>query len=213
MVKNTNGVRSLSLYASTAPENCPGENPEPAVWTFLIVVPPGLISGIPFPLVCGIHFAMPQPMSPPTDSPSDPPSIAELERLAAEHPGDASALVRLANAYWLDGRGSDVVGELAVRARTLDPSHRGAWHLWALAEPNPRDRVARWRQVTEHFPSDDLARAALADNAASLAGAEHDYEALDLAIATYEQLLQTAQLPEQRSALEQAVTTLKKWRF
>ena len=38
-------------------------------------------------------------------------------------------------------------------------------------------------------------------------------QALDLAIATYEQLLQTAQHPEQRRALEQAVTTLTGWRF
>ena len=157
-------------------------------------------------------------MSQPThsDSPSpafDAPVTAELERIAAERPDDASALVRLANAYWLEGRGPDVVGEIAIRAKTLDPSNRGAWHLWALAEANPRQRVTRWQQVTEHFPEDDLARAALADNAASLAGAEHDYDALSLAIATYEQLLKTASQPDQRHALEHAVKTLKGWRL
>jgi len=151
-------------------------------------------------------------MSQPTDF-AEPPSVAELERLAAEQPDDAGTLVRLANAYWLEGRGPELVGELAERARTLDPSHRGAWHLWALAEGNPRARVGRWQQVSEHFPADDLARAALADNAASLAGAEHDYDALALSIATYEQLLRTATHPDQRKALEQAITTLKGWRF
>lgn len=155
------------------------------------------------------------PESQPSSSPAfdAPPLTAELERIAAERPDDASALVRLANAYWLEGRGPDVVGEIATRAKSLDPSNRGAWHLWALAESNPRKRVNRWQQVTEHFPEDDLARAALADNAASLAGAEHDYAALSLAIATYEQLLKTATQPEQRQALEQAVKTLKGWRL
>jgi len=142
-----------------------------------------------------------------------PPSIADLEHEVTQHPDDAAALVRLANAYWLDGRGPELVGELATRARTLDPSNRGAWHLWALAESNPRSRVARWQRVTTEFPTDDLARAALADNAASLAGAEHDYEALKLAIATYEQLFSTAQTVEQKNALQQAINTLKAWRF
>jgi hypothetical protein len=145
--------------------------------------------------------------------PEHQPTIAELERLAADAPDDAGALVRLANAYWLDGRGPEVVGDLAIRARTLDPANRAAWHLWALTEANPRERVGRWKAVTEQFPTDDLARAALADNAASLAGAEHDYDALDLAIVTYEQLLSTADRPEQRDALSQAVQTLKGWKF
>jgi len=141
------------------------------------------------------------------------PTIAELERAAQDAPDDAQTLVRLANAYWLEGRGPEVVGDLAMRARTLDPANRGAWHLWALAESNPRDRTERWRQVTVQFPADDLARANLADNAAALAGAEHDYQALDLAIETYEQLLQTATHPDQKNALTTAVTTLKGWRF
>jgi hypothetical protein len=140
-------------------------------------------------------------------------STADLEQLAAQRPDDAHVLVRLANAYWLEGRGPQLVNEIAIRAKTIDPTNRGAWHLWALAEPTPRDRVARWLQVTEQFPEDDLARAALADNAASLAGAEHDVAALDLAIKMYEQLLSTAQHPDQRVALEQAVTTLKGWRL
>jgi hypothetical protein len=105
------------------------------------------------------------------------------------------------------------VEELALRARTLDAANRGAWHLWALSEPNPRDRVARWKEVTERFPSDDLARANLADNAASLAGAEQDRVALQLAITTYEQLLETAEHPDQRKALETAIATLKGWQL
>lgn len=141
------------------------------------------------------------------------PSIAELERDAARNPDDAQTLVRLANAYWLDGRGPDTVGEIADRARTLDPSNRGAWHLWALAESSPRARVDRWRAVTEQFPADDLARASLADNAASLAGAEHDYVALDLAIATYEHLESKATDQPQREALATALTALRGWRF
>jgi hypothetical protein len=141
------------------------------------------------------------------------PTIAELEQSVAENPGNADALVRLANGYWLEGRGPDVVGEIAERARKLDPSSRGAWHMWALAESNPRKRTERWREVTVQFPSDELALANLADNAAALAGAEHDYVALDLAISTYEQLLSNATEPMQREALETALGVLRKWSF
>jgi hypothetical protein len=94
-----------------------------------------------------------------------------------------------------------------------DPANRAAWHLWALAEPDPRQRVARWQQVSARFPADDLARANVADNAAALAGAEHDYDALDLAIATYEQLRSTAENPDQQQALDTAIRTLKGWKF
>jgi hypothetical protein len=140
-------------------------------------------------------------------------SIADLERAAADRPHDAQALVSLANAYWLSGHGPDVVADLASRAIAADPENRGGWHLWALSEPDPRARVTRWQQVSARFPSDDLARANVADNAAALAGAEHDYDALDLAIATYEQLLSTAERPEQREALDTAIRNLKGWRF
>jgi hypothetical protein len=135
------------------------------------------------------------------------------ERIVAERPGDARALVILANAYWLAGRGPDVVGELATRALAADPSNRGAWHLWALSESDPRARTARWQQVVSRFHDDDLARANLADNAASLAGAEHDYEALDLAVATYEELWARSPNAEQRAALEKALTSLRGWKF
>ncbi|HUO51855.1 MAG TPA: tetratricopeptide repeat protein [Gemmatimonadaceae bacterium] len=133
------------------------------------------------------------------------------ERVVAERPHDARALVTLANAYWLTGRGAEATGELAARALAADPENRAAWHLWALTEPDPRARMERWRQVTERFPSDDLARATLADAAASLAGAERDREALQLAIRSYDQLLRTASQPEQRAALEQALETLRGW--
>ena len=135
------------------------------------------------------------------------------ERVVEERPGDARALVALANAYWITGRGPDVVGDLAVRAKTADPDNRAAWHLWALAESNVRDRVARWRQVVSRFPQDQLARAALADNATSLAGAEHDPLALDLAVTTYEGLLEEAQTPTQKRALEQTLATLRGWKL
>lgn len=137
--------------------------------------------------------------------------IPVYERVVAARPADAQAMVVLANAYWLTGRGSDVVGELAGRAIAADDRNRGAWHLWALAEPNPRTRTERWRTVTEHFPADQLARAALADNAASLAGAEHDPEALDLAVRTYESLWAEASRIEERNALEETITKLKGW--
>ena len=137
--------------------------------------------------------------------------IPVYERVIAVRPDDAQAMVVLANAYWLTGRGSDVVGELATRAITADDRNRGAWHLWALAEPNPRARMERWRTVTEHFPADQLARAALADNATSLAGAEQDPEALDLAVRTYESLWAEASRAEERQALEETITKLKGW--
>lgn len=151
---------------------------------------------------------------------SAPPNIDELvdptpalERAVADRPEDAKALVALANHYWLIGAGPEVVGDLASRAIASDPESRAAWHLWALAESNPRERVARWQQVSKRFPTDDLAKANLADNAASLAGSEHDYEAVDLAIQTYEELLTTAAHADQRSALEKAIRTLKGWKF
>lgn len=145
----------------------------------------------------------------------DIPEVAGpvYERIVAQRPHDAHAMVVLASAYWLAGRGPDVVGALASRAMAADPANRGAWHLWALTEGSPRERTARWRQVSQRFPEDDLARANLADNAASLAGAEHDAEALALAIATYEALLARANLPTHREALEKALATLRAWRL
>ena len=145
------------------------------------------------------------------EEPVDP--TPALERAVSESPDDAQALVALANHYWLIGAGPEVVGDLASRAIASDADNRAAWHLWALAESNPRERVARWQQVSKRFPADDLAKANLADNAASLAGAEHDYESVDLAIETYEDLLTRAQHADQRSALEKAIRTLKGWKF
>ena len=144
----------------------------------------------------------------------EPPVVIPLyERVVDQRPDDAQAMVILANAYWLAGRGPDVVGDLASRAIAIDASNRGAWHLWALAESNVRERVARWQQVARRFPADQLARAALADNATSLAGAEHDPEALELAIATYESLLAESTHPDQRLALETTLKTLRSWRL
>ena len=139
--------------------------------------------------------------------------LPALERAVAERPDDAKALVALANHYWLIGAGPEAVGDLASRAISADADNRAAWHLWALAESNPRERVARWQQVSTRFPLDDLAKANLADNAASLAGAEHDYQAVDLAIETYEDLLARAEHPDQRAPLDKAIATLQGWKF
>jgi tetratricopeptide (TPR) repeat protein len=135
------------------------------------------------------------------------------EHIVAARPDDARALVILANAYWLAGRGPEQVAALASRAIAADPDHRGAWHLWALTEPELRSRVGRWRQVADRFPQDQLARANLADNAASLASTEHDREALDLAVETYSQLRSLAERDEERQALERAIETLRGWRI
>jgi hypothetical protein len=145
----------------------------------------------------------------------DMPEVAgpAYERIVAARPADARAIVILANAYWLAGRGPDQVGTLASRAIAADPDHRGAWHLWALTEPELRSRVARWRQVADRFPDDQLARANLADNAASLASTEHDREALGLAIETYVGLLALAEREEERRALQRAIETLRGWRI
>ena len=139
--------------------------------------------------------------------------IPVYERVVAVRTDDAQAMVVLANAYWLTGRGADVVGELARKAIAVDETNRGAWHLWALAESNPRGRVERWTMVAERFPADQLARAALADNAASLAGAEHDPLALDLAVRTYESLWAEASRPAERLALEETIAKLKGWKL
>jgi hypothetical protein len=145
----------------------------------------------------------------------DIPEVAGpvYEEIVAAQPSNARALVILANAYWLTGRGPDVVAELASRAIAADATNRGGWHLWALSESDPRQRLMRWQQVVTRFPSDDLARAALADNAASLAGAEHDLDALDLAIETYEHLLASAQSPAQVSAINAALAALRGWKI
>jgi hypothetical protein len=135
--------------------------------------------------------------------------IPIYERIVATSPDDAQSMVVLANSYWLTGRGPDAVSALASRAKEVDPSNRGAWHLWALAEPNIRKRVDRWLDVTKRFPADQLARAALADNATSLASDEDDPVALKLAISTYEGLLAETRHVPQRLALEE---TLKKLR-
>ncbi|MDO8501528.1 MAG: hypothetical protein Q7S20_06770 [Gemmatimonadaceae bacterium] len=145
------------------------------------------------------------------DDQTDP--MPSLEKAVEEDPNDAQKLVALANAYWLTGRGPEATGELASRAIAADPENRAAWHLWALSESDPRQRVGRWQQVSGRFPKDDLARANVADNAAALAGAEKDYDALDLAIATYEQLLETAEQKDQREALDSALRNLRGWRF
>lgn len=133
------------------------------------------------------------------------------EKIVAARPNDARALVILANSYWLTGRGPEATGELAARAIAADPANRGAWHLWALTEGVPRERMMRWKQVVERFPDDDLARASLADNAAGLASGERDREALQLAIRSYEVLRRKATEPVQRAAVEQALTTLRSW--
>lgn len=135
------------------------------------------------------------------------------ERVVEREPENAAALVALANAYWLTGRGPDVVGDLASRALTADPQNRAAWHLWALTESSPRGRMTRWHQVTTRFPDDKLAHAALADNATSVASAENDPVALKLAVGTYEMLLATASGEQERSALASALGTLRKWTF
>jgi hypothetical protein len=139
--------------------------------------------------------------------------IPVYERVVAARPDDAQAMVVLANAYWLTGRGADVVGELARKAIAVDDANRGAWHLWALAESNPRARMERWELVTQRFPADQLARAAFADNAASVAGAEHDPLALDRAVRTYEGLWAEASRDEERRALEETIAKLKGWKL
>lgn len=135
------------------------------------------------------------------------------ERVVESQPTNARALVILANAYWLSGRGPDVVGDLANRAIAADATNRGAWHLWALTEGNQRDRTIRWLQVSQRFPDDQLAKAALADNASGLAAAEHDKEALDLAITTYEDLWALSPTAQQRAALETAISTLRHYKL
>lgn len=135
--------------------------------------------------------------------------IPLYEQIVAASQNDAQAMVVLANAYWLTGRGPAAVDKLATQAKTIDPQNRGAWHLWALAEPSVRKRVDRWMEVTKRFPQDQLARAALADNAVSLATDEDDPVALRIAIDVYEGLLAESTQTAQRLALQE---TLKKLR-
>ena len=135
--------------------------------------------------------------------------IPAYEHIISVSPNNAQAMVVLANAYWLTGRGPEVVDSLARRAKEADANNRGAWHLWALAEPDLRSRVERWLAVTGQFPRDQLARAALADNASSLASTEDDPAARGLAIATYESLLKEATNATQEAALRATLKALK----
>jgi hypothetical protein len=135
--------------------------------------------------------------------------IPLYERVVADGPPNAQAMVILANAYWLTGRGPNAVEQLAIRAREIDPGNRGAWHLWALAQSDLRKRVDRWLDVTKKFPGDQLARAALADNAVSLSSEQDDPVALQLAISTYEGLLAETKNTAQRLAIERSLKTLK----
>jgi hypothetical protein len=141
----------------------------------------------------------------------DIPEVAGpiYETIVAKRPDDARAMVILANAYWLSGRGPDVVGALASRAIAADAGNRGAWHLWALTAEKPRERMNRWEQVAKRFTEDDLAKAALADNAASVAGSDDDPVAKQLAIDTFTDLLTRAQTVQQRAALGNALSALK----
>src|SRR5438105_2838060 len=77
------------------------------------------------------------------DEIADP--LPALERAVAERPHDAKALIALANHYWLIGSGPEPVSDLASRAIAADPDNRAGWHLWALAESSPRERVNRWK--------------------------------------------------------------------
>lgn len=140
-------------------------------------------------------------------------AVTILEDVVRAQPNNSRALVRLANCYWLLGAGPQPVGELASRAIAVDPGDRAAWHLWALAEEKPRERVARWQQVATRFPQDDLALANVADNAASVAGAERDYAMVDVAIGAYEELRSRARRDDERSAVDRALETLRAWRF
>ena len=141
----------------------------------------------------------------------DIPEVAGpiYETIVARRPDDARAMVILANAYWLSGRGPDVVGALASRAIAADATNRGAWHLWALTAERPRERMTRWEQVTQRFPQDDLAKAALADNAASVAGSDDDPVARQLAIDTFVDLESRAQTTQQRVAIGHALAALR----
>lgn len=136
-----------------------------------------------------------------------------LEDVVRAEPNNSRALVRLANCYWLLGAGPQPVAELASRAIAVDPQDRAAWHLWALSDEQPRTRVERWQQVATRFPEDDLALANVADNAASVGGAEHDYEMVDIAIAAYETLRLRAKRDQERAAVDRALETLRQWRF
>jgi hypothetical protein len=68
--------------------------------------------------------------------------VPVYEAIVSAQPDNARALVILANAYWLQGRGPQVVGELATKAIAADPANRGAWHLWALSESDSRQALA-----------------------------------------------------------------------
>jgi hypothetical protein len=135
------------------------------------------------------------------------------EHVVKEQPNNPRALVTLAQAYWLTGRGPDVVGDLANRAIAADPTYPWGWHLWAVTESDPRERMVRWQQVVQRFPDDDTARAALADNAAGVASAEHDTHAQQVALEAFRHLLAKATTVEQQNAVQTALSAIEGWKL
>jgi hypothetical protein len=100
--------------------------------------------------------------------------IPVYERIVAARPTDAQAMVILANAYWLTGRGADMVGILAARAMAADADNRGAWHLWALSgscsAPARLDLAVRTYEGLWAEASRDEERRALEETISKLKG-------------------------------------------
>ena len=129
--------------------------------------------------------------------------IPAYEHIVAARPQDAQAMVVLANAYWLTGRGADVVGELAPRAhRRRRAQSRRVAPLGAVRTELRASASSAGGGFAALSRGPARARA-LADNATSLAGAEHDPAALDLAIVDVrESCSRKRHVRKQRAALQ-----------
>jgi hypothetical protein len=136
--------------------------------------------------------------------------IPVYERIVELSPTEAQPMVVLANAYWLSGRGAEVVGQLAERAKSVDDGTAAPGTCGRSPSPT---RAANGAMACGDaaLPGRPARAAALADNAASVAGAEHDPLALDLAVQTFESLWAEASRDEERRALEETIAKLKGW--
>jgi len=134
------------------------------------------------------------------------------ERIVADRQADAQAMVVLANAYWLTGRGPGPVEALAVRAKEIDPMNRGA--CICGRSPNPTcENASSGGSPSPRVPSDQLARAALADNATSLRMTSKIRLRSSSRSPRMRVLLAEAPGTAQRLALEQSLKTLRGWKL
>ena len=139
--------------------------------------------------------------------------IPLYERIVADSPNDAQAMVVLANSYWLTGRGPDAVEQLASRAKAIDraesrrlaPLGAGRSRICESASIVGSKSRSAFRATNSRAPRSPTTPRVWRTT-------KQDPVALKLAIATYEGLLAETKQTAQRLALEETLKKLRNWR-